>query len=94
MDCNICKCSNGKLFCTRRLCNDDDGGDDDDDDMEDASDERICQACGDLVKEPVCGNDGKSYPSSCFAVNCRGLDSETLTAGSCAIRVRDYLTSR
>ena len=105
LDCNICKCNNGKLFCTRRLCKDDDdadgdgdgdgdgddNGDSDGDDDTDVSKEKKCQRCGNLEKDQVCGNDGKTYLSRCFAVNCRGLDSDTLTIGSCATRVRNYV---
>lgn len=85
LDCNLCKCSNGELFCTRRLCEEDD--DENDEDV--PPEERNCRECGAMRAFPVCGNDGKTYPSRCFAVNCRGLDSEDLTPGPCSSRVRE-----
>ena len=85
VDCNLCTCRRGELACTRRLCEDDE---DDEDDEEDPEDVRNCRACGAMRANPVCGDDGRTYPSRCFAVSCRGLDAEDLTPGPCSSRVR------
>ena len=90
LDCNRCNCRNGVLTCSRRTCGDDDNGEEDDDDNGDPSDpepERRCRQCGAMRAEPVCGKDGRTYPSRCFATECRGLDTEDLTPGPCSKQV-------
>ena len=101
LDCNRCNCRNGVLFCTRRTCEDDNDGDDDDSDSDnddsdsdDDSDgdepeeERNCHACGFMPENPVCGEDGQTYPSMCHAMNCRGLDADDIIPGSCSNQVQ------
>ena len=84
MDCNRCACKNGRLSCTRRECEPDEQvNEDEDDPME----ERNCRSCGTMRRQPVCGRDGRTYASMCYAVNCRGLSADQLTEGSCMRRV-------
>ena len=45
-----------------------------------------CLACKG-PRSPVCGNDGKTYPSACIAMNCRQLSSEDFTPGACHKKV-------
>lgn len=84
MDCNRCVCKNGEVFCTRRDCEDDE---EEEDDERDPMDVRNCRACGAMRAEPVCGDDGRTYPSRCFAVTCRGLNADDLAPGPCSRRV-------
>ena len=83
MDCNRCACINGRLSCTRRECEQDEVGVD----VYDSVPERNCRICGLLKYLPVCGIDGITYPTVCFAVTCRGLSIDELTEGSCTGRV-------
>lgn len=89
MDCNRCVCRNGALKCTRRECEEDQ---EEGVDVDDPVEERNCRSCGMMRAEPVCGVDGRTYPSRCFAVTCRQLNPDTLTAGSCARRVKKIVT--
>lgn len=81
-------------MCTKRLCERDEGDDDDDDDERSRDDEeevpeeeKNCRSCGAMRAEPVCGPDGRTYPSECFATYCRGLNASQLIRGSCSRRV-------
>ena len=56
--------------------------------MEDGPEQDInCRACTRMRKSPVCGNDGRTYPSRCFAVNCRGLGDGEIVDGRCSALV-------
>ena len=74
-------CRNGNLACTRRACPDGEG----EDTIPEA--DRRCLQCGKKVANPVCGSDGRTYPSACHAVNCTGLQPDTVTAGPCSRQV-------
>ena len=89
--CNRCRCRNGIVSCTRYDCDDDDEEDDGEDDVgddpDDLEEDRNCRRCAFMRSDPVCGNDGRTYPSRCFAVNCRGLDDADVVDGPCSRRV-------
>ena len=75
------------MSCTRRDCEDED--EDDIDNPTDPEEERNCRACASMRSaSPVCGNDGRTYPSACFAMNCRGLDRSDIVPGPCSRRVK------
>ncbi len=52
-----------------------------------------CLACKG-TRRPVCGNDGKTYPSACVAMNCRQLDSGDFTPGACHKKVSIFFCKR
>ena len=45
-----------------------------------------CAKCEDKIGEEVCGTNGKTYNSICYAVNCGGLKEMDVTFGSCEDR--------
>ena len=81
------------ISCTRRECDDDDEEDEEDDvgeDPDDSEEDRNCRRCRSLRAEPVCGSDGRTYPSRCFAMNCRGLDADDIVSGPCSRKVNVF----
>lgn len=51
--------------------------------------ERACRDCKmEERKVPVCGRDGHTYRSACFAVHCAGLDLNDTMPGRCSNYVR------
>ena len=81
MNCKVCRCVDGHLRCLRGVCQDEE-----DDDAAD-EDNKKCYACIRETVSPVCGNDGRTYPSSCLATNCRGLSTDDIVPGRCSEKV-------
>lgn len=81
VDCNRCACKNGYLACTRRAC-----AEVGDSQNQDPEEDRNCRSCASMRLEPVCGDDGLTYPSRCFAMNCRRLNASQFRNGSCSRR--------
>ena len=85
-DCNLCRCLNGTVRCTRRDCSDDEEDDDDDVDM----DNRFAE-CRMMPYSPVCATNLRTYPSKCAAI-AAGFERFEIVPGACLRRVsNDYL---
>ncbi|ETE66476.1 Reversion-inducing cysteine-rich protein with Kazal motifs, partial [Ophiophagus hannah] len=76
IDCNVCSCFSGNLICSTRQCLNELSSDD----------ERHlftglpCNCADQFV--PVCGQNGRTYPSACIA-RCVGLHDNQFEFGSC-----------
>ena len=77
------------VACTRRACEEEEEEGDDTDDPEE---ERNCRACGAMRADPVCGRDGRTYASRCFATVCRGLNASDIRPGPCSMQVGNFVT--
>ncbi|KAF7247909.1 Reversion-inducing cysteine-rich protein with Kazal motifs [Varanus komodoensis] len=71
IDCNVCSCFAGNLICSARQCLNEYSSDD----------ERLPCNCADQFV-PVCGQNGRTYPSACIA-RCVGLEDNQFEFGSC-----------
>ena len=80
-DCNLCRCLNGTVRCTRRDCSDDEEDDDDDADM----DNRFAE-CRMMPYSPVCTTNLRTYPSKCAAI-AAGFERFEIVPGACSRRV-------
>ena len=82
--CNQCTCRNGFVRCTEfRECRgeDNDAGTGDDDD----ADSRMCDDCMDMPNGPVCAvRDGRTFPTRCHAMRCKGFEMTELRDGPCS----------
>ena len=78
--CNLCGCNNGRLTCTDIEECEDEGEEDDEE-------ERRCERCQDAPQRLVCGRDGRTYRSRCFAINCSRLTADDILEGPCSSQV-------
>lgn len=70
VECNVCSCFAGEITCTRKQCR-----------LNDASYTSFpCNCPAHFV--PVCGKNGKTYPSACIA-KCNGLQDFEFEYGAC-----------
>lgn len=76
IDCNICSCFAGNLVCSTRLCLSADSSEDDRRTFTGLP----CNCADQFV--PVCGQNGRTYPSACIA-RCVGLQDHQFEFGSC-----------
>ncbi|MEE6465542.1 hypothetical protein FKM82_006588 [Ascaphus truei] len=77
VDCNICACIAGKLICSNRQCLNEHSSE---------ADRRMftglpCNCADQFV--PVCGQNGRTYPSACIA-RCVGLLDQQFEFGPCS----------
>ena len=78
-DCNMCRCLNGRVECTRRDCSDDE---DDDDDDRDTDNEFA--ACRRMPRSPVCATTRmRTFPNRCAAL-AAGFERFEITEGACS----------
>ena len=81
----MCGCNNGRLTCTDiEECKDEEEGDDER--------KRRCERCQDVPQSLVCGRDGRTYRSRCFAVNCSSLRDVDVLDGPCSSQVAQQLS--
>uniref|UniRef100_A0A8D0G7P3 Reversion-inducing cysteine-rich protein with Kazal motifs n=1 Tax=Sphenodon punctatus TaxID=8508 RepID=A0A8D0G7P3_SPHPU len=76
IDCNVCSCFAGNLICSTRQCLNEHSSEDE---------RRMftglpCNCADQFV--PVCGQNGRTYPSACIA-RCVGLQDNQFEFGSC-----------
>ncbi|XP_073188641.1 reversion-inducing cysteine-rich protein with Kazal motifs isoform X6 [Lepidochelys kempii] len=76
IDCNVCSCFAGNLICSTRQCLNEHSS---------AEERRMftglpCNCADQFV--PVCGQNGRTYPSACIA-RCVGLQDNQFEFGSC-----------
>ncbi|XP_043746999.1 reversion-inducing cysteine-rich protein with Kazal motifs [Cervus elaphus] len=76
VDCNICSCFAGNLVCSTRLCLSEHSSEDDRRTFTGLP----CNCADQFV--PVCGQNGRTYPSACIA-RCVGLQDHQFEFGSC-----------
>ena len=76
VDCNLCRCRNGRVSCTHTRCE------------EEEEEDTPCMRCRFSPRDPVCGPDGRTYQSRCYATECVGLSSVQLLPGPCTRYVR------
>ena len=76
----MCGCNNGRLTCTDIEGCEDEGEEDDEE-------ERRCERCQDAPQRLVCGRDGRTYRSRCFAMNCSSLRDIDILDGPCSSQV-------
>ncbi|KAM3929755.1 reversion-inducing cysteine-rich protein with Kazal motifs isoform 1-T1 [Leptodactylus fuscus] len=75
--CNSCSCVAGKVRCTKRLCTSELGSDGD----QSMFTGLPCNCADKFV--PVCGKNGRTYPSACIA-RCIGLLDHQFEFGECS----------
>ncbi|CAG7815287.1 unnamed protein product, partial [Allacma fusca] len=85
IDCNLCACRAGELICSKRQCRpaEDSGGY-----LFSASKSgtEVALPCNCLpMRAPVCGSNGRTYPSACLA-KCAGLMDIDIFPGECTSR--------
>ncbi|KAK2119976.1 hypothetical protein P7K49_001362 [Saguinus oedipus] len=76
IDCNVCSCFAGNLVCSTRLCLNEHSSEDDHRTFTGLP----CNCADQFV--PVCGQNGRTYPSACIA-RCVGLQDHQFEFGSC-----------
>ncbi|XP_054583183.1 reversion-inducing cysteine-rich protein with Kazal motifs isoform X3 [Eptesicus fuscus] len=76
VDCNVCSCFAGNLVCSTRLCLSEHSSEDDRRTFTGLP----CNCADQFV--PVCGQNGRTYPSACIA-RCVGLQDQQFEFGSC-----------
>ena len=76
----MCGCNNERLTCTDIEECENEGEEDDEQ-------ERKCERCQDAPQRLVCGRDGRTYRSQCFAMNCSGLRDIDVLDGPCSSQV-------
>ncbi|XP_055973185.1 reversion-inducing cysteine-rich protein with Kazal motifs isoform X3 [Sorex fumeus] len=76
IDCNVCSCFAGNLVCSTRLCLSEHSSEDDRRTFTGLP----CNCADQFV--PVCGQNGRTYPSACIA-RCVGLQDHQFEFGSC-----------
>ncbi|XP_068941330.1 reversion-inducing cysteine-rich protein with Kazal motifs isoform X2 [Petaurus breviceps papuanus] len=76
IDCNVCSCFAGNLICSTRLCLNEHSSEDDRHTFTGLP----CNCADQFV--PVCGQNGRTYPSACIA-RCVGLQDHQFEFGSC-----------
>lgn len=76
IDCNVCSCFAGNLVCSTRLCLSEHSSEDDRRTFTGLP----CNCADQFV--PVCGQNGRTYPSACIA-RCVGLQDQQFEFGSC-----------
>ncbi|XP_037653547.1 reversion-inducing cysteine-rich protein with Kazal motifs isoform X2 [Choloepus didactylus] len=76
IDCNVCSCFAGNLVCFTRLCFSEHTSEDDRRTFTGLP----CNCADQFV--PVCGQNGRTYPSACIA-RCVGLQDHQFEFGSC-----------
>ncbi|XP_036117740.1 reversion-inducing cysteine-rich protein with Kazal motifs [Molossus molossus] len=76
IDCNVCSCFAGNLVCSTRLCLSEHSSEDDHRTFTGLP----CNCADQFV--PVCGQNGRTYPSACIA-RCVGLQDHQFEFGSC-----------
>ncbi|GAB0089450.1 reversion-inducing cysteine-rich protein with Kazal motifs [Sergentomyia squamirostris] len=77
VECNICSCFAGEITCTKKQCKRQGIGDD-------LYTSLPCNCPPHYV--PVCGRNGKTYPSACVA-KCAGLQDADIEYGACSTKV-------
>ena len=71
VDCNLCACSNGNIYCTGMPCAELKARD-------------KCQECKNEPLNQFCGINGVTYPSACAAAYCGGLPPNDYLPGDCS----------
>ena len=72
----MCGCSDGEVSCTEFTCDDGESGEEDG-----------CEKCQRLPRRLICGANGRTYLSQCFAQNCSGLREVDIVDGPCLLQV-------